>query len=205
VYIQKSLLRTSGVRAAPLLGCGFFISNEFTMCNEKIKRIPKHPDYGVDREGNVYSFNYRRTGKTKKLKASVNTRGYYYVSIQKDKRGKHKTVHRLVAETFIPNPVNKPQVNHINGIKTDNRVENLEWATSVENLRHAYDTGLKKFPNNTKYLTPEQVREIRDFIEVNKNLPRKERFKIKQIAQYFGVTGTQVCRISRNLSYTHIV
>lgn len=68
---------------------------------------------------------------------SINDRGnYLFVVLYKDKKRYQLSVHRLVAETFIPNPENKSQVNHKNGNKHDNRVENLEWATQSENMQH---------------------------------------------------------------------
>ena len=82
--------------------------------------------------------------KGKILKVGLDT--YGYPSLGLSALGKHKTVliHRLVGLAFIPNPENKREINHKNGIKTDNRIENLEWNTPKENTRHAFATGLSK-------------------------------------------------------------
>lgn len=70
-------------------------------------------------------------------------RGYLKVSLIKNGKTKHYFVHRLVAMAFIENTHNKEQVNHINGIKTDNTVKNLEWCTNKENLQHSWKKGLR--------------------------------------------------------------
>lgn len=89
--------------------------------------------YDVSNFGNVRSLSGgKRRGKQLKLS---NRFGYRAVSIG----GKTQSVHRLVAKAFIPNPEGKPQVNHIDGVKDNNHVENLEWATAQENIRHSFD------------------------------------------------------------------
>ena len=90
-------------------------------------------------------YNYHcYTTKEKLLKFSnnKNTKGYDYVGIWKNNKMYNLQVHRLVAKAFIPNPNNYPIINHINGIKTDNRVENLEWCTYAHNMKEAYRIGL---------------------------------------------------------------
>lgn len=76
------------------------------------------------------------------VKPQRTRQGYLQVQLVKGLDRKFFYVHRLVALAFVPNPDNKKQVNHINGNKKDNRVENIEWATGSENMKHAYETGL---------------------------------------------------------------
>ena len=99
---------------------------------KKSKTVPNFPNYRVTTNGEVFN----QDGC--KLKPDTTNKGYHRVSLSNDNVShKRLSVHRLVAEAFIPNPNHLPQVNHINQDKTDNRVENLEWCTPLENLNHS--------------------------------------------------------------------
>jgi hypothetical protein len=117
--------------------------------------------YRVSNLGRVKSFHQK---KERIVSQATSKKGYkrVYLSL---KCVKAMMVHRVVAIAFLPNPLNKSQVNHINGIKTDNRVDNLEWSTPLENNRHAIENQLirKKGDGagNSK-LTTEQVLRIRE-------------------------------------------
>ncbi len=116
----------------------------------------------------IYEINdkleVRRLGKNKKGNPikHVIINGYPMIRFYKDKKLKKHLLHRLVAKAFIPNPLNKAQVNHINGIKTDYRIENLEWSSYEENQIHACETGLKKGTNF--YFENTLVRNIKNII-----------------------------------------
>ena len=116
--------------------------------------------YQISSLGRARSF---KAGKVKILRPVYDGKGYAYVGIHKDGEQKKIHIHALVAKAFVPNPDNKPFVNHINGIKSDNRVENLEWVTPSENIQHALKTGLMKSGCDRfdALLTVDQVREIR--------------------------------------------
>ena len=100
--------------------------------------IEGYDDYIIDTNGNIFSLKLNRY-----LRQNISTKGYCKVSLNKDKYRREYAVHRLVAMSFIPNPLNKPQVNHIDGNKLNNCLNNLEWVTGSENIIHAIKTGLR--------------------------------------------------------------
>jgi len=118
--------------------------------NETWKDIKDYKNlYMVSNNGSIKSLK-RNTAHERILKPRKDRGGYLYVGLLKNGKTKYCKIHRLVAEAFIPNPENKYSVNHIDGNKTNNKVENLEWATRSEQMIHAYKLGLIKWTDESK-------------------------------------------------------
>lgn len=104
-----------------------------TFANKKqMKQIPDFPNYTLTDDGRVWSVKNKRF-----LRPSLNNSGYLGVRIYQNGLGMSISIHRAMALTYIDNPLNKATVNHIDGDKLNNRVDNLEWSTHKENLQHS--------------------------------------------------------------------
>lgn len=123
-------------------------------------QIPGHPGFNATRNGDIIG----KRGKA--MVGHIDRCGYREVLLSENGKTKNCLVHRLIAETFIPNPFNLPFVNHKDGNKRNNRVENLEWCNRSENTQHAYNTGLQKKVTNKhgtyKVLTESDFNKIRE-------------------------------------------
>lgn len=122
--------------------------------------------------------------------------GYFYLSVCVNGVVMSRLSHRLIAEAWIENPMNKPHVNHLKGIKSDNRPSQLEWSTISENRLHSFRIGLqtaKGSKNSQARLTLEQVLEIRNSTDKN-----------GVIAKRYNVSPATVCDIQTKRSWSHI-
>jgi len=104
---------------------------------EKLKVLELFSGYKIREDGLILN----RFGR--EISHQMSNNGYVRVELWTDGKGKKHLLHRLLAQAFIPNPDNKPQVNHIDGVKDNNDLRNLEWVTQSENQLHAYATGLQ--------------------------------------------------------------
>ena len=125
------------------------------MSLEKFKLIEGYDHYLVSTWGKIYRIDkafqvetdyQHMTRKLSELSTEETSKGYLRVYLSKNGKRKHHKVHRLVARAFIPNPDNKPQVNHIDGNKHNNSITNLEWVTDEENKLHRKQILTKEKP-----------------------------------------------------------
>ncbi|ELY6289316.1 HNH endonuclease [Cronobacter sakazakii] len=149
--------------------------------------------YSVTKDGHVYSHLSERF-----LNPSPDNKGYLRVTLYSDGIQKTIKVHRLVAKLFIPNPHCKPEVNHINGDKTDNTSENLEWSTSSENSHHAYRTGLKR--GNNGVINGRAKLSEADVIAIRNS----SGMKLRELSAKYGVTEAQISTVRRGNAWRHL-
>ena len=156
------------------------------MGNERWKRIKGFSGYKISNYGRI-------KGPVKMLKHCIDkTTGYYVVRLSKRGKSYKRYVHRLKAQHFIPNPKNKRTVNHKNGVKSDNRLNNLEWNTYSENIQHAYDNNLRDKGEKHPWakVTKRKLKVIKLFL-------KRGDFTQKRIAELFGVSPATVTLIKQ--------
>jgi hypothetical protein len=167
----------------------------------------QHPSVKNEQHPSVK--NEQQTAKTQTLKGRIlkphtNSSGYYQINLNRKSVRTTFAIHQLVAQAFLDNRSRKPLVNHINGIKTDNNVNNLEWATYSENLEHAYKNRLRRAvktnevasKNYKRKLTEQQVREIKLLIAAKS-------LTLKQIANQYDVGRSTIGSIKSGRNWSH--
>lgn len=157
--------------------------------------------YRISSLGRVESslVNKKGTG-WRVLDGNKDFKGYCRVTLYKGKNKLARKIHRLVAMAFIPNPENKKEVNHINGLKADNRVENLEWATLQENMAHAYKNNLIPVmggeKNGQAKINESDVRTIRSLYQSGKHY--------KEIAKMYLLSNCHIHKIATNKLWKNV-
>lgn len=152
--------------------------------------IKGYDGYTITTAGEVFSTKYRQK---RQLKPRINSRGYMYVNLSKNGKYKSYRIHCLVANAFIPNPKNLPEINHIDGNKLNNKIDNLEWCTRGQNQKHAFRHGLIKslkfgVEHPSAKLTEKEVKEIR-----LKYIPYK--YTLDMLAKEYGVSRDNIKQI----------
>jgi hypothetical protein len=164
---------------------------------ETWKPISDNTDYAISNFGRIASVASKKHISV--LHPTDNGKGYKLIKITTPKR-KNLYIHRLVAHAFIPNPENKSEVNHKDGNKSNNTVENLEWVTLQENRTHCKTTGLILRGEHTTQskLTEADVREIRRIFRGN---PAENK---TEVGRRFGVTCTTIIKIVKWQRWQHV-
>lgn len=159
-----------------------------------MKTIPTFPNYAINEQGEVFNI----TVSPPRILSPYNSQGYLSLRLRRDRRSYNKLIHRLLAEVYLPNWDPRLQVNHINGIKSDNSLSNLEMCTARENRLHAMKLGLIKNSgedNANALLNRVDV----DFIRANRYI-----LSNTELAHIFQVHPKHIAKIQRRINWKHI-
>lgn len=169
---------------------------------EEWKDIPNYDGYyQVSNYGNIKSLNrviMRKdnkpyTQKEKILKPAKNNKGYNICVLTKNMKSKTFSIHRLVAEAFIPNPKNLPQVNHKDGNKQNNRVDNLEWITNYDNIQHSIRTGIRKIDKIIKAMNDKVKIPVNQYNKNGKFIRKWQ--SIKEAELELHIPNQNICKV----------
>lgn len=178
--------------------------------NELWKDIPNYEGlYQASNMGNIRSLDkivpkwnkpYKRKIKGRVLKKHKANGGYNVVALHKNKNQKTYKVSRLIGITWKDNPDNKPEINHKNSIRTDDRAENIEWCTRSENVKHSYDKGnanQKGEKNAYSKLTKKKVLSIRDKYDSGK-------YSQIELSDMFNISKTTIHNVVKRKTWNHL-
>jgi len=152
--------------------------------------------YMISDLGNIKSLKKLHRNSDKILKPILQGGGYLAIDLGNGIKIKRFLIHRLVAENFLNNEYNKKQVNHINGIKTDNKLSNLEWVTASENQKHAIKTGLKSSKGEKNSQCKIKTADILNILN--------DKRKYKLISEQYKISISTISDIKRGYSWNHI-
>lgn len=161
-------------------------------------QVKDFPNYYVTDTGDLYTRNYKRTGRIKKMNLTKYKDWYFGVMLYNNEIRCRKKVHRLVAEAFIPNPDNKPCVNHKDGNKQNNRVSNLEWCTKSENEKHKY--AVLGYVPNTKGRFGKESHSSKPVLQIKDGVVVAEFCSAKEAQEKTGACRSRISNCCRGKS-----
>ena len=176
---------------------------------EKWKKIPDYSRYEASTLGRIRTPNWKGGNKPDILRPALDNGGYLRTMLKRDDGVTHTIkVHRIIASTFLENIEHKKEVNHKNGIRSDNRLTNLEWVNHSENIKHSFKIGLSSNigeKNPAATLTEKEVKEIR----ANYKYGRKSKYdggetKV-QIAKRYNTTVSVIKMIIQKRTWKHLL
>lgn len=169
------------------------------MTKVRVWDIPGYPGYAISETGDIFKLPYKckrgRDNPLRQLKINMSME-YPSVEIWQGDVRRTKSVHRLLAETFIPNPDEHPQINHINGDKFDYRLDNLEWVSASDNVIHSYRTGLASNKGEKHPAAKFKDSDIPVILEM-----RRSGKTLKEIAEIYNVCRSTIGKITSGVHY----